>query len=161
MRAFACAAIALVTIAVSGPTAFGQAGSTGGTLGNTDKSISGDREQPREAPTHPRERAKRASGAVSISGKWSWECDCDTASGYRGQFALEQDPDGTIKGTCGGGAECGAISGQIVGNKAVLTLQYPGAQNVARFTVSDGGQTMRGTEDTPHHGVCRYVAKRS
>ena len=58
MRAFACAAIALVTIAVSGPTAFGQAGSTGGTLGNTDKSISGDREEPRQR-TEPREQAPR------------------------------------------------------------------------------------------------------
>ena len=161
MRAFTCAAITLVTMAVSVATAFAQAGSTGGTLGNTDKSISGSREEPREAPEHQRERAKRASGTVSISGKWSWECDCDTASGYRGQFDLEQGPDGTIKGTCGGGAECGAISGQIVGNRAVLTLKYPTAQNVARFTVSDGGRTMRGTEDTPHHGVCRYVARRS
>jgi hypothetical protein len=58
MRALACAAIALVTIAVSGPTAFGQAGSTGGTLGNTDKSISGNREEPRQSAEPPRRHSE-------------------------------------------------------------------------------------------------------
>ncbi|MGA8611405.1 MAG: hypothetical protein WB760_06755 [Xanthobacteraceae bacterium] len=46
MRAFTWAAITLITAALSvsfGERAFAQAGSTGGTLGNTDKSISGDR----------------------------------------------------------------------------------------------------------------------
>jgi hypothetical protein len=51
MRAFICAAFLLVAASVSVPvagTAFAQAGSTGGTLGNTDKSISGEREEPRQ-----------------------------------------------------------------------------------------------------------------
>jgi hypothetical protein len=58
MRAFICAALLLVAASVSVPfagTAFAQAGSTGGTLGNTDKSISGEREEPRQ-PAEPRRR---------------------------------------------------------------------------------------------------------
>jgi hypothetical protein len=73
MRAFA--AIMLVTMAVSVPNAFAQGGSTGGTLGNIDKSISGTREEPK--PSTPRERhTARASpstektAGINLSGAW-------------------------------------------------------------------------------------------
>jgi hypothetical protein len=46
------ALVSLVLSIAAVGSAFAQAGSTGGTLGNTDKSISGDREEPRRAPPH-------------------------------------------------------------------------------------------------------------
>jgi hypothetical protein len=79
MRAFACAAITLVTMAALVPTAFGQAGSTGGTLGNSDKSISGERREEPAPPTKSQTHrsasapaAAKSSGCGPILGKWLW-----------------------------------------------------------------------------------------
>jgi hypothetical protein len=75
MRALACAAITLVTMAALVPTAFGQAGSTGGTLGNTDKSISGDRETPAPRKDRPAAAARTPNGSAGcreIVGAWTW-----------------------------------------------------------------------------------------
>jgi hypothetical protein len=70
MRAFTCAAIMLVTVAASAPfteMAFAQAGSTGGTLGNTNKSISGDRGGDVEQP-HKKARTNSSREAISPAG---------------------------------------------------------------------------------------------
>jgi hypothetical protein len=118
MRTFACVAIMLVTVALSVPfagTAFAQAGSTGGTLGNTDKSISGDREAPRHEREEPRKKAapKEASHTASgsscgnIVGTWKW---------YFGLSQTTYLADGTSRNTFGttGTWQCAgnAISGE-------------------------------------------------
>jgi hypothetical protein len=98
-----------ITAAVCMPfahAAFAQAGSTGGTLGNTDKSISGDREIPREAPAHPREKPKRATAG--------------TPSGIRVTSA-------TL------GENCGAPRGNVTGKVAAIcngkqSCSLPGSQ---------------------------------
>jgi hypothetical protein len=83
MRTFTCAAIVLAAVALSVPfsgTAFAQAGSTGGTLGNTDKSISGER---REEPATPKSHTHRSvsapaadktksSGCGNVVGTYQW-----------------------------------------------------------------------------------------
>jgi hypothetical protein len=81
MRTFTCAAIMLAAVALSAPIggpAFAQAGSTGGTLGNTDKSISGDREEPGRSTSRERHtaspkvssQATEKTAATSLSGAW-------------------------------------------------------------------------------------------
>lgn len=87
MRTFACAAIMLIAVAGA---AFAQAGSTGGTLGNSDKSISGDRdsgektERQRPVPKRDRHAAKpsdeassetRGSSCNRIVGTWKMILD--------------------------------------------------------------------------------------
>jgi hypothetical protein len=74
MRTVTCAAIMLIAVAGA---AFAQAGSTGGTLGNTDKSISGER--PAAEPAAPKSHrsasapaAPKSSGCGRILGKWLW-----------------------------------------------------------------------------------------
>jgi hypothetical protein len=83
MRTFTCAAVTLAAVALLAPfgrAAFAQAGSTGGTLGNTDKSISGDR---REEPAAPKSQAHRSasapakaktksSGCGNVVGAYQW-----------------------------------------------------------------------------------------
>jgi hypothetical protein len=64
MRALLIAAVICVS-APFGGAAFAQAGSTGGTLGNTDKSISGEREEPRR-PEKREERHQRPQAAQSV-----------------------------------------------------------------------------------------------
>jgi hypothetical protein len=86
MRAFACAAIMLIAVAGA---AFAQAGSTGGTLGNTDKSISGDREEPRRSEKHeehhPRLQAVQTQktfvnptiNGIRVDRCWHFATECD------------------------------------------------------------------------------------
>jgi hypothetical protein len=85
-------------------TAFARAGSTGGTLGNTDKSISGERREepsPRQKPREPKPHAapktdapnKRASSSCGkIAGSWKW-----------GGVMIAIKIDGTAQHAIGGG----------------------------------------------------------
>jgi hypothetical protein len=68
---------------VDGPTlAFAQAGSTGGAIGKTDKSVSGARVRPlKGAPHRPNQHralsgASSDSGASHIAGRWPWTAIC-------------------------------------------------------------------------------------
>src|SRR5580704_8701764 len=81
MRTFTCAAIMLVTVALSVPftgTAFAQAGSTGGTVGKQDKSVSGGEEpaaprsQMHRSATAPVAGKARSSGCGNVVGTYKW-----------------------------------------------------------------------------------------
>jgi hypothetical protein len=83
MRAFTYVAIALIAAAMSVPfagSALAQAGSTGGTVGNRDKSVSGSNEPTAPASPHRHTpsrksadtRASTSGGCGPILGKWLW-----------------------------------------------------------------------------------------
>jgi hypothetical protein len=134
MRTFICAAIMLVTVTVSAPfagTVFAQAGSTGGTLGNTDKSISGDREGPRRSGDReePRKKAPKeahtasAPSIVSVAGRWNWTADCQSGH-YNGAFTLSEASGGQFTGAFDGTAmhDIGTISGgEVSGGQISFT----------------------------------------
>jgi hypothetical protein len=150
---------ATLLIAATG-TAFAQAGSTGGSLGNTDKSISGEREQPREAlPSRKREKPKRAPTAVSMNGNWVWSAKCDDGSTWAGTFDLVQSADGTVSGAASGNDGSGSLSGHLQGNTMIGTRSYSTHSNSIVITVSGAG--LHGVEPSATHGTCRYDAKRS
>ena len=84
MRAFTCAASMLIVAAVSVPfagTAFAQAGSTGGTIGNRDKSVYGGEEETKRraarkppvkrASQPPRRGRRAATPGSSFDGSWA------------------------------------------------------------------------------------------
>ena len=85
--AVACGLAALV---VADGTAFAQAGSTGGTLGKTDKSASGGEEE--------RPKSGNRKAAATISGKWSWRSKCENGTNWTGEFDFDQNADGTLSG---------------------------------------------------------------
>jgi len=94
--AFACA-IMLMPFPI---TAFAQSGSTGGTLGKTDKSISGER--------HDQIRPPPAAGAKDgscgrIVGTWKWE-----------SYTITINRDGTAHHTGGGDGTWTCKDGQYV-----------------------------------------------
>ena len=64
-------ACSLATLVATTGTAFAQAGSTGGTLGKTDKSASGGQEDSRQA-----QRPKVRAGVAGIAGHWRVEVEC-------------------------------------------------------------------------------------
>jgi len=160
--AVGCSLAALV--AASG-TAFAQAGSTGGTLGKTDKSASGGEDQPqaRQKPNgKPRHSAIGETAApVSISGKWTWTSKCDDGSEWVGVFEFSQSPDGEVSGTSAGTDAGRSMSGQRVGNKVTVSRTYYLLSNQIIFTIAAGGNSMQGSEISKGHGTCRYQAKRS
>jgi hypothetical protein len=79
MRTFTCAVIILAAVALSAPfakTAFAQAGSTGGTVGKEDKSVSGGEEQTApKSQTHrsaPAPAAAKSLGCGKVAGAYKW-----------------------------------------------------------------------------------------
>lgn len=83
MRAFTCAASILMIAALSLPfsgTVFAQAGNTGGTIGNRDKSVSGGEEETRrhavgkpavKRASQPPRRGGAATAGSSFDGSWA------------------------------------------------------------------------------------------
>jgi hypothetical protein len=78
MRTFTCAAIMLAAVALLlrfGGAAFAQAGSTGGTVGKTDKAVSGAGEEQAPAPRRNSTSAKAApvekNSRCNVVGTWS------------------------------------------------------------------------------------------
>src|SRR5215472_9713357 len=102
----AAALCSMVALVAADRSAFAQAGSTGGTLGKTDKSASGGEDQPqaRQKPNgRPRHSAIGETAApVSISGKWTWTQKCDDGSEWVGVFEFSESPDGEVSGTSTG-----------------------------------------------------------
>jgi hypothetical protein len=90
--------------------ALAQAGSTGGTLGNTDKSISGERrEEPaarpraREPKSHTARKAEAGSSCGRIAGSWRW-----------GSAMIAIKADGTAQHAVGGSGTWTCNGGQYV-----------------------------------------------
>jgi hypothetical protein len=117
MRAFTYVAIALIAAAMSVPSigaAFAQAGSTGGTVGNHDKSISGGVEETRHRAVRKLPpRRERAAALGSYDGSWAGV----SVGSCIGQFGWKlQVANGVISGngTTGQIARGGATHGDMV-----------------------------------------------
>jgi hypothetical protein len=124
------AALGIAFSAAGAFCAFSQAGSTGGTLGNTDKSISGDREEPREGERHQsrsheiQRATPSAPSAVSVAGRWHWIADCDNGH-YEAEFVLSDVNNGRFTGNFAGGQGDGTITdGSISGKSIAFTRHF-------------------------------------
>jgi hypothetical protein len=144
---------------------FAQAGSTGGTIGNQDKSISGGQDQ---GQTHQKPNTKRRNSVsadmpvrFSVSGKWAWTAKCDDGSEWAGTFDFAQNTDGTISGTASGNDGSGSISGRLNGNNLTGSRSYWDHSNQIILTFAAGGSSLQGSEPSRTHGVCRYQARRT
>lgn len=125
MRAFTYVAVAWIAAAMSVPSigaAFAQAGSTGGTVGNHDKSISGGGEEtkhravrkpPATRASRPPRRREQAAPLGSFDGSWAGM----SIGTCIGQFDWKlQVSNGVISGsgTTGQIARGGATNGDMV-----------------------------------------------
>lgn len=144
-----------------------QAGSTGGTLGKTDKSSSGDREVAPPASAKPTQqsnrpaRVGRTDNTPTIGGKWAWTAKCDDGSNWTGTFDLVQNSDHTVSGPAAGNDGSGSLSMQLAGNRLTGKRTYMDHSNQITFTVAVGGHSLQGSESSLSHGTCRYQANRS
>jgi hypothetical protein len=109
-RATGIALLALSNLAFANVSAaLAQAGSTGGTIGKQDKSISGgdETEKPRspkteDKPQHSRSKAARDGGTKpvsTVSGRWRWQAACGIGGQWHGEFQISEISNGSFTGS--------------------------------------------------------------
>lgn len=140
--------LATIIFFASASLALGQAGSTGGTIGKTDKSISGGQNAAGPNPPtssrsngqRPVERGASAqSSEAPVAGRWRWIADC-AGQPWRGVFDLVETSRGHFNGNFAGTSwhDVGTITdGQVNGTSVTFTrtgqvVQYWRGQLAAR-----------------------------
>jgi hypothetical protein len=137
-----------------------QGGSTGGTIGKTGQSLSGD--NPSKATSPEKGRTQPPS---SISGRWEWTQDCQIGS-YRGHLQISQTGASRFSGRIFQESPnlSGAIfEGRIQGNQVSFrtTLNLVGTTGFETWSGSlPGPGRMQGTATTPRVGTCTWSASR-
>jgi hypothetical protein len=132
------ALVSLVLLIAAVGTAFAQAGSTGGTLGKTDKSVAGERDDeapqthraPRPPTPRPKDKAVTAqdSSCKDIVGTWKW---------YLGLSQTTFLADGSAHNSAG-------TTGTWKCNGASVTANWDGGI-VDRYSVSRDGDSLFAT----------------
>jgi hypothetical protein len=160
------AALSLV-ICAAGTEAFAQAGSTGGSIGKRDKSVSGVEDAPisRAPPAPSRRRARPASepkASASVGGHWRWSCDCASGNSFQGTFNFEQtgsDFTGVMLQT---GHAPGSVSGgRVSGGQVTFTVTLTNVvERTEHWTGRLTGGHMQGTLTTRFDGACQFTADR-
>jgi hypothetical protein len=145
--------------------AFAQAGSTGGTIGKQDKSISGgdETDRPRAAPlekrpaANTRETPSRAS-KNSLIGRWQWHAQCTNGTTWEAAFvATAADKETVALDFIGAGGGTG--TGVVTGNRVRLLRAYVGPTQTWTATLS-GGNRMNGEITSSQAGHCTFQASR-
>lgn len=153
--------LAILIFLACSSLAFGQAGSTGGTIGKTDKSVSGGEAAP-ETQTQTKSRSKGQQPAdrgrsdrpsvVSVAGRWRWIADCPDRR-WEGEFDLSETSPGHISGSFAATSwyDIGTITGDHINassitftrNMSVATQYWTGRLAAGRIkgTISSGGGT--------------------
>lgn len=155
---------ALLALSVAWHNAHAQAGSTGGTVGKTDKSMSGDTEPapPASKPTPSRSSvapppAPRA-GTASVAGRWHWTADCPSGHWEAG-FQITEGMSGEIKGSLFSDPVNGTVSGQV--SNGIISF----TRSTMFFTqhwvgqLSDGGRHIANGSITGNE-TCTWEASR-
>ena len=126
-----------------GTTAFAQAGSIGGTIGKTDKSVSGKEEAPRQIRSAKKSSPRADTGSSSRRGGR----DGGVAK-YDGKWTATASPGCKSSGTISINASGGLIndpllSGTISQTGAFHTIGVGGAVGTGRITGNTGSGTYR------------------
>ena len=161
-------AVGLVSITVLPVATLAQSGAIGGSIGKPDKSVSGTTQPHKQVRKRTIKAVANTKPSRTISGRWIWSATCDDGSKWSGEFSFEQNPDGTLTGSCtvhtGPGGACGALSGRVSGSKVTFSVRWHGALgshwNPYSLSLAASGQTMSGTELSKTQGTCHYKVHR-
>jgi hypothetical protein len=133
-------------------SAFAQAGSTGGTIGKQDKSISGgeDADRPHTAtqPKRPAEKTLETSSGRSCSrivGTWSWYLGVSDVVFHKDGSAAHPVSGSTGKWTC-------------TGDRVNVVWSYQGTVRTDRITVAQDGNSILVV--SPWGGGITFTGKR-
>jgi hypothetical protein len=185
-RTIAPLGAALLAVAFAAPatssTAFAQAGSTGGTIGNTDKSVSGDlkpaeplrrtvNQRPRQSVSEKASARREDSPGVgaasrassSIVGRWRWDIKCPSAA-FTGFLEVAQNG-GVYTGEFGHTNlfDNGTISNvQFDGKTVDFDRNYIGTEHLRlNYSRSGQGEIMQGPYNNPVWGQCSVYARKN
>jgi hypothetical protein len=156
------ALLALSHLACANVTsAFAQAGSTGGTIGKQDKSISGGDQI--EKPGNLQQRKHREESpsrqvATTLTGPWDWKASCYGVP-YTGALRLVQSAGGQLSGkflSDSGAFQGGTITGLASGTQ--INFTRTNSTGSIRYTAVLGSpQRMEGSA-TQGIGGCSFTA---
>jgi hypothetical protein len=132
--------------------AMAQAGSTGGTVGNRDKSVSGGEEQPPHAP-NARERIR----APSIAGLWRWTIECGDGH-YNGVFEIMPSSNGQFTGNFIANDVGSIEDGYVNGSSISFIRRHP--IELQHWSGHLEGGHISGSLSSPSHGKCEWQASR-
>lgn len=142
--------VAMIGTATGPVTAFAQAGSAGGSIGNDEKSLSGSRATPRSveperrARRPEREEPRRSSGgggANRFDGSYSFVAVGTTCQAAVSGVGIIANGRAIGAGTTGGVSASGAYRAVSVGNDGIVTNvvgHISGNSGAGTFTRSDG-----------------------
>jgi hypothetical protein len=143
-----------------------QPGSTGGSIGKTEKSISGGESAEPPAPTKSRSKsqpqvdrdASDQSSEASVAGRWRWIADCDGGGRWEGEFDLTRTSQGNIGGSFAGTSwhDIGTITGHISGSSITFTRKNP--VTTQYWTGRLAGGRIKGSSSG--NANCRWEATR-
>jgi len=163
LQALGATAGLAVLLSVHG-IAFGQAGSSGGSVGRVDKSISGGVEPQVHGRAQSRSHRKKSSEndvATSIAGAWSWTADCEGYGHYHGVFDLSPMASGAFTGEFTGTniSDLGAITNGRIDGANISFLRHAPPGDIIQHWVGriSGGHivgSLSGNAD------CRWQARK-
>ena len=157
----AIASLALSYLAFANvSSALAQAGSTGGTIGNEDKSISGSRlpaTPPAKRPAANTRETPSGASNNSLIGRWQWHAQCDNGTAWDAAFVATAAANETVALDfigAGGGTGTGSVTGNRV------RLQRTFIANQTWTATLSGGNRMSGTITSSEGGHCAFQASR-
>jgi len=124
------------------PAVLAQSGSVGGTIGDTDKSVSGSR--PSATPS-------------LLIGRWQWHAQCDGTNWEAAFVATAADGETVALEFIGAGGGTGI--GSVTGNRVRLLRAFGNTTQVWTATLSDSYR-MIGTISSSEGGRCSFRAAR-
>jgi hypothetical protein len=157
-RRIAASACVIAVLLGSDRIVLAQAGSTGGFIGKSDKSISGghDVSEPRGQPSPTNKKAGHV--ASSLSGRWGWEAGCPV-NRYVGDLQLTELSRGQLTGEFvhdSGTVRGGRISGSVHGNEVSFSRDN-GERRLQYKSVLESPMKMNGSVSVEGI-VCNFTA---
>jgi hypothetical protein len=140
-------------------SALAQAGSTGGTIGKQDKTISGDQiEKPSNLQRQKhREESPSRQVVTTLTGQWDWKAVCYGVP-YTGVFRLVQSAGGRLSGNFlsdSGAFQGGTITGLASGTQINFT-RTNGTGSIRYTAVLSSPRRMEGS--LTRVGSCSFTA---
>jgi hypothetical protein len=157
VTALFCATVASVTTCAS---AWAQAGSIGGTIGKTDKSISGDAGSGQVSPSDKINRRAVEPGfaAESLIGRWKWTAHCSAL--WSGDLEISNASGSQFSGQFLSTGTGKLYAGQIRGTQVSFLRDYAlGTQHWSGTLSRFGGATqIRGSLTQSDSASCGFEA---
>ena len=151
----------LLTIVAMATTALAQGGSTGGSIGKTNKSMSG--EEPGDPPDRKPPAPANQNTSASIAGSWDWEASCSSES-WQGGMILRASSSTEFTGEFSKG-HSGSLVGTVKGNRVAFVRDWHGIvkqQCTGTLSGPPGAKLrMQGPFTDPNRAGCRFSATKN